>query len=296
MPTEKNATSRARCAAVSAAVLGCCAACDSVEPFDVLAKRYEIGSQLAPMLRNAAQLGDVLIILAFGAVLCVFHPSTPGAEVPLSEAGWFLVMVGLGVGLGLLFRPFLGGDESDNARFLALVGIIIFASGAAYFLELASLTVNLLLGIVLVHFARGGKLLHLTLERTERPMRLVLLVFAGALWEPPALWPTVYGLGAFLLLRWVGKWLASVLASLGTGLRRDIYRGLMSHGEVTVAMAVSFRLFYSGAAVDIAYTVILGSVVFWDLFAPRMLRTILVEEGDLLRELPPSNGAAQEPA
>jgi hypothetical protein len=273
-----------RDAALSAAALACFAAADSAEPFDLLARRYEMSGRLVGLLRNGTRLGDILVILAFGLIFCVFHENSPEAQ-DYSPALWAWVTVLLGAALGFLFSLFLAGDESDNSRFLALVGIIAFASGGAYFLELSPLAVNLSMGFVLVNFARGGPLLHSTLESTERPMAIVLLIFAGALWQPTPLVPTLLGLGGFLIARTGAKWLASVIAGWGTSLRKDLFRGLLAHGDVTLAMAVSFRLVYEGDAAKIAYTVVLVSVVLNDLIAPRLLRGLLVDEGELQREL-----------
>ena len=221
-------------------------------------------------------------------IFCVFHEEAPGARA-YSPSLWAWVTVLLGGALGFLFSLFLAGDESDNSRFLALVGIIAFASGGAYFLKISPLAVNLSMGFVLVNFARGGQLLHTTLESTERPMALVLMIFAGALWDIPPkeqIWPTVAALVGFLILRTSGKWLASLIAGWGTTLRKDLFRGLLAHGDVTLAMAVSFRLVYEGSPpVDIAYSVVLGSIVLNDLIAPRLLRGLLVDEGGIQKEL-----------
>ncbi|MGB8331377.1 MAG: hypothetical protein WCE62_14725 [Polyangiales bacterium] len=276
--------SASRDAALSAAALACFAAADSTEPFDLLARRYEISGRLAPLLRNGTRLGDILVILAFGLIFCVFHENAPQARI-YSPSLWAWVTVLLGGALGFLFSLFLAGDESDNSRFLALVGIIAFASGGAYFLELSPLAVNLWMGFVLVNFARGGQLLHTTLESTERPMAIVLMVFAGALWEPTELWPTLIALGAFLVARTGAKWLASAIAGWGGSLRKDLFRGLLAHGDVTLAMAVSFRLVYEGDAAKIAYSVVLGSMILNDLIAPRLLRGLLADEGEIQREI-----------
>lgn len=273
-----------RDAAVAAAALGCFAATDSSEPFDLLARRYELSGRLSPLLRHGTRLGDILVIVAFGLIFCVFHENAPEAK-DYSPALWAWVMVLLGAALGILFSLFLAGDESENSRFLALVGIIAFASGGAYFLELSPLAVNLFMGFVLVNFARGGYLLHTTLESTERPMAIVLLIFGGALWSPTPVVPTVIALGGFLVIRTTAKWLASVLAGWGTGLRKDLFRGLLAHGDVTLALAVSFRLVYAGPAASIAYSVVLGSVILNDLIAPRLLRGLLADAGEIQREL-----------
>ncbi|MBW1830141.1 MAG: hypothetical protein DRH23_07665 [Deltaproteobacteria bacterium] len=277
-----------RDAMLSSAALACFAATDSSEPFDLLARRYQISGRLAPLLRNGTRLGDIGVILAFGLIFCVFHENAPEAQ-DYSPSLWAWVTVLLGAALGFLFSLFLVGDESDNSRFLALVGIIAFASGGAYFLELSPLAVNLSMGFVLVNFARGGQLLHTTLVSTERPMALVLLVFAGALWERTELVPTLLGLGGFLVARTGAKWLASAIAGWGTSLRKDLFRGLLAHGNVTLAMAVSFRLVYDGEAAKIAYSVVLGSVILNGLMAPRLLRGLLVDEGEIQRELKDSD-------
>jgi hypothetical protein len=273
---------------LSAAALACFAATDSAEPFDLLARRYAISGRLAPLLRNGTRLGDIVVILAFGLMFCVFHENAPQAA-DYTASLWAWVTVLLGAALGFLFSLFLAGDESDNSRFLALIGIVAFASGGAYFLELSPLAVNLCMGFVLVNFSRGGQLLHSTLESTEKPMTIVLLIFAGALWTPSPLIPTIIALLGFLAARTGAKWLASVIVGWGTTLRKDLFRGLLAHGDVTLAMAVSFRLVYEGPAVDMAYSVVLCSIIFNDLLAPRLLRGLLVDEGDLQRELKDPN-------
>ncbi|MCB9657790.1 MAG: hypothetical protein H6726_09110 [Sandaracinaceae bacterium] len=285
-----------RSAKVCASVIACCAAADSAAPFELLGRRYLIQGHLAPLLSRAARFGDVLVIIVFSVVFAVFHGNSEGTG---DAAEWWLITLGLGAGLGALFTPFMGADESENGRFLALVGIITFASGAAYFLRLSPLAVNVVLGIFLVNLSKSGRSIRATLQSTEKPMALVLMILAGALWKPSPWLPTLVGLAAFVALRLVGKWLGSWVGARGSDLRRDLYRGLLAHGSVTVAMVVSFRLVYervfpNSVAIDIAYSVILGSVILNDLVAPRVLRALLVDAGDLDRELADSADADKD--
>jgi len=267
--------------AISAAVLGCCAAADSTEPFDLLARRYRVIGETAAGLRRAAHLGDVLIIFVFGVLFCVYHRDEPGAALSLTATEWSVVSLVLGGVLGALFTPFVGGQGSSNSRFLALVGIIAFASGAAYFLDISPLLVNLALGVVLLHTTHEAKRLRDTLANTEPPMRIVLLVIAGALLEPVPWLPTIVLFVGFVALRAFGKFGASLIISVGTPLRRDLYRGLLAHGEVTLAMAVSFRVVWKGPVADMAYAVVLASIVLHDLVAPRLLRGLLRDLGEI---------------
>jgi hypothetical protein len=292
-----------------AGVLGCTAATGSTEPIEVVKRRYHVEGKVIPLLRRSARAGDALALFVFGLLFCIFRRDAPGAALTLSAAEWALVAVGTGALLGVLFLFFLGegSHENENGRFLTLVGVITFASGAAYFLDLSPLLVNLVLGIVLVTWAPAGTRIQGTLERTERPMSLVLLLFAGALWRTPdpvsqtashffdgavemqraiiaILWWIVMPVVLVATLRFVGKIVGSRLAAWGRPFRADLYRGLIGHGDVTVAMAISFRLVYEGLAVDVAYTVIIISVVLHDLIAPRMLRSLLVDAGELQKE------------
>lgn len=277
-------------AAMAAWVLGACAAADSAGPTALLQQRYDARGPLPDLLRRAATFGDLLVIFAFGLSFCVFHLDHEMAAWRLTATEWAVLSVGLGLVLGLLSGPFLGEKASVNEQLLALVGILAFASGAAWFLRLDPLLVNMSLGIVLANSARRGPPGREALRNTAPPQAIVLLVLAGALWRPPldaTAWQlTGLGVVAFVALRLLAKVVGSWLAALGTTLRPDLFRGLLGHGEVTVAMAISFRLVYDGPAVDLAYTIILASVLLHDVVAPRLLRSLLVDAGVITREGP----------
>jgi len=271
---------------MAAGALGCAAAAGSSSAVDLLSARYRDGLQtsLLPMLRRASRLGDVLAISVFGVLFCLFHEGTTQRGDP-GFSDWFLLTAGIGLVLGVLFFVYIGNARDENHVFLTMVGILLFASGAAFFLHLSALLVNLILGAVLAQTRQGAKLSG-QLERTERPVSLVLLLFAGALWEPVPLLPGVIVVLGFLGLRLVGKVVASSLATVGTPLRTDLFRGMMSQGNAAVAMALSLRLVYHGPAIDLAYTAILCGVVLHELISPRMLRGLLVDAGELDQDIP----------
>jgi hypothetical protein len=269
---------------MAAGLMGCAAAAGSVEPIELLKRRYRLEGELADRIRRMAAMSDLLAIVVFGLLFCIFHKHDPTATNPPSATEWAVVTLGLGGLLGVLFTPFLGDDDSENGRFLTMVGIIVLASGAAFFLDLSPLLVNLCLGAVLVNTAKAGPQIRQTLERTKRPMALLLLVFAGALAKPVDPVDAVLVCTGYVALRLIGKAVGTALAGWRSPLRNDYYRGLIAHGEVSVAMAVSLRLVYEGPAIDLAYTAVLASVVLNDLIAPRVLRGLLVDTGDLRGE------------
>lgn len=277
---------------MAAGTLGCAAAAGSSSAVDLVSRRYgHLETKLLPTLRRAARFGDLLAILALGLLFCIFHQGQTNTLRPPAISDWVLLTVGVGVGLGFLFVLFIGNDESENNRFLALVGIIVFASGSAFFLNLSPLTVNLLLGVVLVN-TRAGVGVRETLQTSLRPVGLILLVFAGAMWEPVDPLAAALMCTGYVLLRAFTKAVGGFIASFGTSLRRDIFRGLMAQGEVALAIALSFRLVYDGPAVELAYTAILASVVVNELVAPRLLQGLLIDAGELDRDLVGARSAA----
>ncbi len=271
--------------ATAAGVLGCAGAAAALEPLEVIARRYDVRGGLSAFVRRIAALSDLLAIVAFGVLVSVFHPIDPSAPASPRATEWVVIAVALGALLGLLFTPFLGGDDTEQGRFLALAGIITFASGAAYFLRIAPIFVTLCLGAVLINTARNGTQIRATLEGTRGPMALILLVFAGALVDPPPWIPAITVALGFVGLRLVGKVVGTWLATSGSDLRRDLHRGLQGQGDVTIAIAVAYRVFHRESDVAaIAFTAILVSRVFHDLLAPRALRGLLVDAGDIHAE------------
>ena len=269
----------------AALLLGCTAAAGSSSAIDLLQSRYHsLSTTLLPMLRRIAWVGSILSIFGFGILFCLNHEGEAFTAKPVPWWGWLLLTLGLGVVLGLLFWVFIGADRDENDIFLAMVGILLFASGAAFFLNLSALLVNFVLGLVLAMTPHGAAIRG-QLERTAAPVRLILLLFAGAHWRPVALLPGVLVCGGYLALRLSAKAVASSIAAIGTPLRLDLFRGLMAQGDVAIAMALSFRLVYEGPVADLAYTAVLVGVILHEVLSPRMLRGLLVDSGELREDL-----------
>jgi len=265
-----------------AMVLGAAAASGSSSAVDLLSERYQdAATHLLPLLRRTTRLSTALAILTFGLVFCVWRVSEGALDVP--ERG-VLVTIGIGVILGFLFFLFIGKDQSTNKAFLSMVGILVFASGSAFFLQLSALAVNLILGATLAQTRRGGRMA-LQLERTQRPVTLILLIFAGALWQPPPLVAAVVLTAGFVALRLLARIVGVGLATGGTPLRGDLWRGLLDQGDVAVAMAVGFQLVYGlvydHPAIDLVHTTILVGVVLHELVTPRVLQGLLVDAGEV---------------
>lgn len=271
-------------ATIAAVALGCAGAAGSSTAVDLLRSRFSsLETELLPLLRRSARIGDMMAIVGFGLIFCVFHEGATRMDQPPGWTAWLLISLLLGFACGWVFSLFLGDEPDENHLFLALVGILVFASGAAFFLNLSALMVNVVLGAIIVNRPQGPSVAS-ALERTAGPVRIVLLVFAGALWVPVDPSATLALTGVYVLLRLIAKYLGSWIATVGTPLRSDIARGMMAQGGVAIAMAISLKLVYTGPAIDLAYTVILLTAMIHEGIAPRLLKGLLIDAGELRHE------------
>jgi hypothetical protein len=278
---------------IAALVLGCAAAARSTSALDLVRRRYGLTGGLPDTLERAGLACDTVAVLAFGLIFCVWHSGESQLPRMVVWGEWVLLTQLLGGALGLLFSQFFGEDErkDESNRFLALVGIITFASGAAFYLNLSPLLVNFILAVVMVRTSPQGRSIAPTLERSRNPVRLLLLVFAGALIVDVPLVLAAFTIAATIALRFGARAIAGWFATIGTDVRRDVYRGTLAQGDIALAMAISYRIAYHGPEVDIAYVAIVASVLVNELFAPRTLKGLLVDAGEIRSELPPRPAA-----
>jgi len=266
---------------VGSITAGCASTATASSAMYLIQERYPktASSETLTRVFYSGQISTGLAILLMGALFCVFHHGA-APQLDTGASDWILMTVCLGILLGLLFALYLGSEENEGQQFLVLVGILLFASGATFFLQLSVIAVNFLLGVVLVNTQQGQGLVK-TVKSSRQPTSLILLVFAGALWQPVDWLPGITIVLAVITLRWIALALSARLASYNTPFRSDLSRGLIGQGDGALAIAITAQLMYEGVALDYAYTAILASVVFYQAFAPRRLRDLLADSGEL---------------
>jgi hypothetical protein len=266
---------------IAAGTVGCASAAMTDTASRILRNRHPhlASSKVLSLIRNTSEVTSVLAILGSGVLFCIHHEGvTLGIQPGASD--WVLLTCGIGITLGLLFSFYLGSEDNTNQRFLVLTGILIFAAGASFFLNLSALAVNLLLGVILVNSKQGAHISK-TLESTRKPTMLMLLVFAGALWRPIDPLLGVTALTALVVCRRLLLELAARMSAAGTPVLNDIGRGLVGQGDAALAIAIATRLVFDGPLIDLAYTLIVGSVVLFEAIGPRNLQRLLADAGEL---------------
>jgi len=261
---------------------------------------------------NTAWLSELVAIVAFGAIFCVVHlGQTTGPVREPTDFEWFGINLALGLLLGALFSLFLGRERDHKRLFVALIGIVVFASGLAFFLHLSALFITFVVGVWLAQKKETGRILLKQVQSIEKPIYVVLFIFAGAVfantaeallsmsadvWYEPWTWsltlhPAAWALIViYIVLRWAGKvaggWLSYTYSARQERYHRNLGQGLVAQGGLVTAMALNYHFVYLhyGTSEPIIFNVLLFGVVINEIFAPRQLRDLLVDVGEIKLE------------
>lgn len=269
----------------AALVLGTTAAVSAPTALEAVRKRYPAQGEMPALLQFVVRFDQALGIAFFGFIFCLFHVGQTQGIRPLTTTEWVAVNLGFGIVLGILFFLFLGREESKSKLLVALLGIVVFASGSAYYLNLSPLFINLVLGVMLANTSRIRKPLIELLESIHQPVVIVIFVFAGAAWNVAAaaeMWWLFAGLALlYLVLRSGGKYAGGYLtyatAEVPERLSSRIGAGLIAQGGVAVAMAVNYAQVYQNEWTNLVVTCVLVSVVVSEFASPRLAKDMLVD-------------------
>ena len=261
-------------------MLGCSAIGGSNSVSELMQDKYpHIESTIYQLISHSTKISNIIAIITFGSLICFsysFH-SDSVVSTP-SVMGW--ITLGLGLGLGLLFSMFLDKTSDENSDFLAVTGITCLSAGAAAFLNVAVLTVTFFLGNTLSYTRKSEDLRH-ALERSKRPMRLLLFVIAGTLFSPIDLLRGSLFCVGYVFVRWIAKAIGGYIATIGTNMRVDIFRALLAQGEISLCIAVSGQMLFQSPASNMVFAAILLSVSVSEFVGPRILKGLLIDNGDM---------------
>lgn len=215
------------------------------------------------LIRTVSRYSQAIGVFCFGLVLCFFHVGDGAAFGGRDLVGveWALIAVSIGAALGFVFALFLGsGQQADQALPVTLVGMVLFASGAAYALNLSPLMVCLVMGAVAVNASQRKEALRNVVMATERPLLMVVLFFAASAWRVPPTWAWLLA-AAYLIVRFIGRFLAGrISAGLRTEHPRDLPRlsmALLGQSGLCVAIALNTWQVYPGELAQAVLTCLL---------------------------------------
>jgi hypothetical protein len=261
-----------------AIALGCIATASSLSGVGLIARQLLHRGPILRQVQVAGGMDACVSIVAFGLLLCVSHVPPPSEVRPPTPTEWMVITLAIGAAGGALFHLFLGSEHHPDRLFIALAGAITLASGATAYVRLSPLLSTMVMGAILVNTARNRDEVRQALVRVQRPLYFVLLLFAGAAWQPSSTgW--ILPIFAFFFIRLIAKIGSARLAARMSGmlpaLGPDWGRALLGQGSLAIALALNYRIYDNSLLPNIVFTAAIVSVLLTDLLSAQFIRSTL---------------------
>jgi hypothetical protein len=265
-------------AAIPAFALGAIASTSTPSGIEVVARRLSRRGPVVRQLEITTAVDALVAVIAIGVLLCIRNPESGAIGRALTSTEWVAVTLGIGIIGGALFHLFLGEERHIDRIFISLAGAIILTSGAASYLGLSPLLPAMIVGIMLANTSASRVEIHRTLASAERPFYFVLLIVAGASWQPGLVLSFV-PVALFLVARAAGKVGGARLSARVNDalpvLGLHWGRALLGHGGLALALALDYvqhdRLLFP----NIVFTATIVSVLLTDLSSARLVQSVI---------------------
>lgn len=248
------------------------------------------------MLMSLVAMDSLFCIIIFSLVtilLKVFYFSVEGNMLFWQSLGYELGLALLiGFILGSLSIWIVNNVKEERRRQVLLIAVIFIAVGFPRQLDISYLLVTLVAGIMIVNFSDQYRKFYHSLHSIDTPILVLFLTLAGARLQVDIL-PQVGILGLiYISARLAGKILGSQLGfrlckylpgscdNLDTSTRKYLGFALTPQAGVAVGLALLAEQELP-LPEDVTVTVILGSIIFFQIIGPFMLDIALKKTGSI---------------
>lgn len=254
------------------------------------------GGPFTRMLMSLVAMDSLFSIVIFSLATILLKVFYFGVEENLA----FWQALGYELGLALLIGFLLGSlsiwivnnIDQERRRQVLLIAVIFLAVGLPRQLNISYLLVTLIAGIMIVNFSDQFRKFHHSIHSIDTPILVLFLTLAGARMQTDVL-PQVGVLGLiYITARLAGKILGSRLGSyfclylpgecddLDISSRKYLGFALTPQAGVAVGLALLAEQELP-LPEDVTVSVILGSIIFFQIIGPFMLDIALKKTGSI---------------
>ncbi len=258
----------------------------------MVSANFLVRGNVGQLLFFIGSVDSLVGILALQVTYALYHPAEMFAGLGnVGALAWVAVAVGLGVVLAIVFLWLTRPRPRQEELVLYLLGTAALAGGAALQLQLSPLFVCTVMGAVVANLAQDNQRVFRVLEKWEKPVYVTFLMLGGALLTIETVWAVPLAL-AYAAVRAVAKVGASAalvaVVPLPFKPPRRLGLGLIPQGGISMAMAVSLVLTYSGlrfpggeGAAELLFAVILLGVILSEVAGPLLTHQVLRRAGEI---------------
>jgi len=271
----------------AAAVLAATAVCTAQTSLALVDREFRLrGAGLIRLLRYVSSLDALVGVTILGLAFAWRHQSALFGFEAVIGLQWFFLSVCIGSAMGFLLRILTMVRCTEEELLIFVLGTVLLSSGISLYFELSPLFVNVLMGIVVANSPGSSERIFTLLARLEKPVYVVFLLLAGAVWQPGVAWGLLLA-GVYWLLRISGKVAGGFAAarfdsgeepsSPGLGF------GLVAQGGMAVALVMNYYQLRPGSVTDVVVTIVLVGVIASELVAPTFAVRLLRRVGEIER-------------
>ncbi len=247
---------------------------------------------LSEALLGIIAVNNIICILVYlSAAALINLVNTWGDDaigMTLYRAGFPLVWqlvgsVALGFLVGLMLAGWATQVTETGEMLILLAGSILLCVGAARIFDLSALVASLAVGATMVNLSRRSRRLFKTLGETDPPFYAIFFVIAGADLNLELV-ASMGVLGvAYLVMRALGKFVGARIGAKRLKMEPQVQSflgfGLMAQAGLAVGLTITvggqFPEYY-----PVISTVILSSVVVYEMFGPISTKFAIVQSGE----------------
>jgi hypothetical protein len=261
-----------------AVALGAIAAVSAPAGIGIVARHLGRRSALLRQLEVTTAIDALVGIVTIGLLLAIRHPGDMTLSRPITPTEWVVISLAIGIVGGAMFELFLGGERDEDRLFISLAGAIILTSGAAAFLHLSPIFTAMAMSATLVNLSGNREAIARTLHSSERPFYFVLLIFAGASWEP-SLRAWVIPVLLYLLARSVAKTGGARLSARLTGMLPALGphwgRALLGQGPLALALGLEYVRMPDAPVPNVVFTAAIAAVLLLDISSAWLVHSVV---------------------
>jgi len=269
-----------------ALVLATTAGCTAQSSLAMITREHRlVRARVMELLRFFAGVDAFPALIFFGFIFCLRHTYSPFGFGAGSSFQWLFLSVAVGVFTGFLLHLLTQINCSDEELLIMVAGTVLFASGISLYFRLSPLVTTMIVGITVANLPGSNSRIFPMLSSIEKPLYVIFLVLAGAIWHPGGLTKALPLVALYLLSRFAGKIAGGYLASAASGLVPRppslLGAGLVSQGGIVIAMVMSFYQLGGGPETEIITSVVIIGVIFNELVAPGLAARLLRRAGEV---------------
>ncbi|MBN2412019.1 CBS domain-containing protein [candidate division KSB1 bacterium] len=244
-------------------------------------REYESDGPVTDIVLALIGLNNFVSILVFNIVThFLLNSETSTLFFIIKLAGPILV----GFFIGMLISIWAQNIENQVEYLILLTGALVANIGLCWLWQLDIFLSSFITGMTLINASPKATVLFESLKKVDYPLYVMFFVIAGASLHIEIL-AHIGLLGiAYIIMRTMGKvfgnWLGAKLGDFGYIERRWLGYAMIAQAGVAIGLSQSLAKSWPAGG-SIIQTIILGSVVFFELVGPITVRQALVHAGEV---------------